>query len=200
MYAIRTIEWISLAAILIGPLLAVLATRYLDDRKAKHEQRMSVFKTLMRTRRTPTTPEHVGALNLVEIEFRNDGDVIGAWRALFSHFGTEHAPRTHERQDASLSDDENRHRQTQFTNRIVTERQTLLAKLLHCMAKALGFRIEQLEIFEGGYTPQLWWDDELEGRVARRLFADIAIGKRSLPIAVTDYTQARTEPEQPPPT
>jgi hypothetical protein len=183
-------EWISLAAILLGPILAVLATRYLDDRRASHEQRLSVFRTLMRTRRTPTVPDHVGALNLVEIEFDKDPHVLAAWRELFRHLGTEHTPKAHERQEASLSEEENRNRQSKFVERIVTERQTLLAKLLHCMAKALRFKIEQLEIFEGGYTPQAWTEDDLEARVVRRLFADVAVGKRFFPISVVDYTQA----------
>ena len=86
---VKTFEWITLLAVLLGPILAVWATRFLDDRRSTHEQRMSVFKTLMRTRRTPVMPEHVGALNLVEIEFQKDHEVITAWRALLTHFGTE---------------------------------------------------------------------------------------------------------------
>jgi hypothetical protein len=191
---VTTFEWISLAAILFGPIFAVLATRYLDDRKSDHQQRLSVFKTLMRTRRTPVVPDHVGALNLVEIEFANDQQVLSAWRILFTHFGTEHQPKAQERQDASLSEEENRNRQAQFLTRIATERQTLLAKLLHCMAKALGYKIEQLEIFEGGYTPQGWADDELEGRAVRRLFAEIALGKRPFPIGVFNNAAGSSVP------
>ena len=99
---VKTFEWISLAAILVGPILAVLATRFLDNRRSARDQRLAVFKTLMRTRRTPTVPDHVGALNLVEIEFANDGPVLSAWRALFSHLGTEHTPKSAERQEATL--------------------------------------------------------------------------------------------------
>jgi hypothetical protein len=148
----------------------------------------------MRTRRTPVVPDHVGALNLVEIEFANDQQVLSAWRILFTHFGTEHQPKAQERQDASLSEEENRNRQAQFLTRIATERQTLLAKLLHCMAKALGYKIEQLEIFEGGYTPQGWADDELEGRAVRRLFAEIALGKRPFPIGVFNNAAGSSVP------
>ena len=114
---------------------------------------------------------------------------MSAWRSLFSHLGSEHQRRLNECDDATLSQEENRNRQNSFLNRIFTERQALLAKLLHCMAKALGFKIEQLEIFEGGYTPQGWADDDLEARIVRRLFVEVAAGRRSFPIAVVDYTQ-----------
>ena len=53
---------------------------------------MEIFRMLMRTRRTRLYPEHVGALNLVEIEFAHDRPVIDAWRELFKHLGSEHPP------------------------------------------------------------------------------------------------------------
>lgn len=194
---VKTFEWITLLAVLLGPILAVWATRFLDDRRSTHEQRMSVFKTLMRTRRTPVVAEHVGALNLVEIEFQKDTEVITAWRALLMHFAAEHAPKAHERQDAGLSLEEQQNRHRQFLARIATERQTLLTKLLHAMAKVLRFRAEQLEIFEGGYTPQGWVDDDMEMRAARRLFAEVALGQRVFPIGVFDYTPMQSQAAAP---
>jgi len=62
-------EWINLAAILLGPILAVLVTRFIDSRRETQSRRMEIFKTLMRTRRTPTYADHVGALNLIEVEY-----------------------------------------------------------------------------------------------------------------------------------
>jgi Family of unknown function (DUF6680) len=42
---------------------------------------MDIFKTLMPTRRTPMYPEHVGALNLIELEYYKDKTVLAQWRA-----------------------------------------------------------------------------------------------------------------------
>lgn len=61
------------------------------------------------------------------------------------------------------------------------------------MAKALGFEIEQLEIFEGGYTPQGWADIELEQTIIRRFAAQVALGERALPIAIISYINATSE-------
>ena len=63
-------EWITLTAILVGPVFAILVSRRLEHLRDQRTRKMDVFRTLMRTRRTPIHTDHVGALNLVEIELR----------------------------------------------------------------------------------------------------------------------------------
>jgi hypothetical protein len=181
-------EVITLLAILVGPVLAIMAGRVLEGRRDKRTRRMDIFRTLMRTRRTPIFTEHVGALNLVEIEFADDPAAVSSLRALFKHFGTVHPRREDEKTDDSMNGDELRKRDDRFFSRLGAERQALLAKLLHAIAKNLGFKIEQLEIFEGGYSPQGWEDVEREQQLIRRFMIELAFGRRSLPVAVTDYS------------
>ena len=73
-----------------------------------------------------------------------------------------------------MSPEEPGERDRRYYVRLAEERQRLLAKLLHAMAKALDFKVEQLEIFEGGYTPQGWADIEVEQNVIRRFAAQLA--------------------------
>jgi hypothetical protein len=75
----------TIIALLVGPILAVWVTRRNDDRRLKQTRRMDVFRTLMRTRRVRLNPDHVGALNLVEIEFHGEASVIEAWKAYWNH-------------------------------------------------------------------------------------------------------------------
>ena len=70
------------------------------------------------------------------------------------------------------------------TERVTHDRQSLRTKLLSEMARSLGFRVEQLDIFEGGYVPQGHVDIEREQAAIRRLLTEIADGKRSLPIEI----------------
>jgi hypothetical protein len=65
------------------------------------------------------------------------------------------------------------------------------------MAKALGFKIEQLEIFEGAYTPQGWADIELEQTAIRRFAAQIAFGQRALPVLVFEPTASEVGDAKP---
>jgi hypothetical protein len=181
-------DWLTLLAIVLGPLFGVWLARHMQNRAFRRERRMDIFRTLMRTRRTPMWPDHVGALNLVEIEFADESNVIDAWRELFRHLGTPHARRSDEAASDGISPEEIGERDRRYYVRLGEERQRLLAKLLHAMAKALDFKIEQLEIFEGGYTPQGWADIEVDQNVIRRFAARLAVGQSVLPIAVLDYT------------
>jgi hypothetical protein len=190
-------EWLTLLAIVVGPISAVFVTRWVDARRERHTRRMEIFKTLMRTRRTPMYPEHVGALNLIELEFYRDKTVLAQWRDLFQHFGTVHVRRQDEIVDDNTPADERAARDTRFALRLYNERQSLLAKLLHAMAKVLKFKVEQLEIFEGGYTPQGWQDIETEQMIVRRLFADIGAGRRVFPIGVF-YFPGQSDASTPP--
>ena len=170
-----------IAAVFLGPIAAVFITRWVDHKRLKHGRRMDVFRTLMRTRRMTLNPDHVGALNLVEIEFDGEQNVIKAWKDYFTHLGKKPPTESAE------------------ANVFVSERGSLLTKLLHAMAQTLKFQIEQLEIFEGGYTPQGWEDEEVTLRALRHHMLQIFMGNRALP--VTHMTNAPAgSPFPPPPT
>ncbi|MCH8041014.1 MAG: hypothetical protein IH977_11825 [Nitrospinae bacterium] len=62
-------NWLIIAAILLGPLIAVQVTRYLDNKKEVRERKLSVFKTLMATRAYVVSWDHVVALNRIDLEF-----------------------------------------------------------------------------------------------------------------------------------
>ena len=185
-----TNEILTVIALVVGPIMAVLITRYLDDERTYKARRMDVFRTLMRTRRTVLHPDHIGALNLVEIEYADEPPVLAAWKKLFEHFGTAHGRREDERLDSLTDLVEINKRNEIFGTRLGQERQSLLAKLLHKMAKVLGFKVEQLEIFEGGYTPQFWANVETEQEIIRKFFVSLAHGTAVVPMGVIDY---RTE-------
>jgi hypothetical protein len=170
----------TVVALLIGPVLAVLVTRWIDSERLTQTRRMDVFRVLMRTRRMRLTPEHVGALNLVEIEFHSETAVIDAWKAYWAHLHRTMPPNENEQ------------------GQLFRERDALLTKLLHAIATSLKFNIEQLDIFEGGYIPQGWLDDEQNQRVLRALLLDILSGKRGIPVVPLSLP-VQNSPFPPPP-
>lgn len=176
-----------IVAILLGPVLAVLVTRYVDQKRNLRERQMYVFRTLMKTRRLNTSTDHVGALNLVEIEFYGINAVIDPYKDLIRHFAAQHARKIEEQSGPNLSKDEQRFADLKFNDRINDERNKLLTKLLHAIGRELGFNIEQLEIFEGGYTPQGWVDVDTEQRLIRRYLIDLYAGRRVVPVGVVDF-------------
>jgi hypothetical protein len=158
---------ISIVAILVGPIAAVWVTRRMDQHRVERDRRMDVFRSLMRTRRLRLSPDHVSALNLVEIEFYNEADVKAAWKDYFTNLVKFPPDSASERERESHMEEQNR----------------LLAKLLHAMAKSLKFyNLEQIDIMQGGYTPQGWQDVETQQTTLRLLLIDLFQGKRAMPV------------------
>ena len=93
------VPWLALAtifAVVVGPVIAVLTARHLDFQRANKERKLDIFRTLMRTRRVRLHWEHVGALNLVEVEFIGHTAVVDAWKAYLTNLGKE-LPATEQR-------------------------------------------------------------------------------------------------------
>lgn len=141
---------VAAVAAISGPGIAVWITRMSDVRKEFRARRMDIFRTLMQTRLMPIDFRHVGALNLIEIEFVNDTQVINAWRAYLNKLGEHVPPDVNNESEISILD----------------QRKTLLTKLISEISKVLKFKVEQLDILEGNYIPQGWDDDAWEQRVS----------------------------------
>ncbi|NGP18430.1 DUF6680 family protein [Devosia aurantiaca] len=155
---------VTAVAAILGPLIAIFVTRLSDNRKEVRDRQMAIFRTLMRTRRLPIHIEHVGALNLVEIEFVAEQAVLKAWREYLKNLSEPYPSQASEQI------------QSQFQQR----RDLLLTKLISEIAKALDFHVEQIDIFEGNYIPQGWNDDDFEQRLIRKGLIDVLHGRRPL--------------------
>ena len=161
--------WMGLAtifAVFVGPVFAVLMTRYLDRLRADKARKLEIFRTLMRTRKLPVHWEHVGALNLVEVEFIDHYDVVIAWKAYLANLGEELPPM--EKKD--------------LFDVAIRKRDRLLTQLIDAIAKALNIKVAQLDILEGNYVPQGWDDETWENRMVRRGLMNVLYGKTAIPI------------------
>lgn len=157
------------AATLLGPIFAVVVTRWNDDRRATRDRRMTLFRILMGTRRIQLSNEHVGALNLIEVEFADEPEILQAWKDLVAH----------------LASTANQPTPQDWSDRL----ETLKGKLLSKIAKKLGFDATNLDVFRGGYAPNAWGQNEQRQDFLWRYLYDLANHKNALPVT----------PHQPPP-
>jgi len=164
--------WVSVLAILLGPITGVVIARYLDDRRENKSRKWKIFSGLMRTRKMGLSPEHVESLNLVEIEFYDNQDVIVAWRNYLNELGT--VSNSNESFEA-----------------VDQRRSNLLTRLLDEMAKVLKLNITQLEILDGNYIPQGWIDEEQQSSYIRRQLVKVLQGQSVIPISVINNTSNR---------
>jgi|HubBroStandDraft_4_1064222.scaffolds.fasta_scaffold00001_231 hypothetical protein len=70
-------------AVLAAPVIAVWVGQQLQNRRIQYDRRYSVFAVLMRERFSFVAPAAVGALNLIDVEFKGDPKVLESWRKYF---------------------------------------------------------------------------------------------------------------------
>lgn len=120
--------WAVVAATGLGPVLAVALTLgftyWRETSGEKQSRRLAVFRTLMATRRVGISPDHVNAINLVEVDFYGCKAVEAEWKIYKNHLN-----------DNSRPEDEAWRR----------TKEKLLSKLLFEIAKVLKFNIPAID-------------------------------------------------------
>lgn len=84
-------DWITVCAIVTGPVFALWAQRGLDHLREKKQQRPRMYLTLMSTRATWLVPAHVEAVNSIDVVFNGwlDKKVRAAWKKVLEHAATD---------------------------------------------------------------------------------------------------------------
>lgn len=160
------LAWATVAAIIIAPYLAVQITRYLDDRKEKRAQRLLVFKTLMATRGTKLALDHVRALNMIDVEFDKDKEVLAAWRDYRAQLYV-----------ATLEE----------WQRNTSMREDLFGDLLQKMGRKLGYDFDIKNIKIPSYSPQMYEEAEFDMMQIRRNLREVLENKRAIPICEVNH-------------
>jgi hypothetical protein len=126
-------EWITVAAIILGPFLAVAAQLWIQARKAKRDTKLWVFNSLMGYRAMILNPNFVQAFNLVDVVFYKNTDVRKK-RKEFLEIVTAAA-------GANL------------TPQAIEKCKDLVAEMLSKMGSELGFEFDHTQIKDTGYYP-----------------------------------------------
>jgi hypothetical protein len=86
-----------LFAVLLSPLLAVQVQEWLEQFREKRIRKILIFETLMATRAAGLPPEHVRALNMIDLTFyggvpnkrsKKDQQVLDAWKEYLDQLST----------------------------------------------------------------------------------------------------------------
>ena len=159
-----------IAAVIIAPFLAVFAQRQLDNLREIRGRRLSVFRSLMATRAAILSPDHVQALNMIDLEFTGNRfkKVRIAWKEYLDHL-------------CSLNGLDSK-KQEENLPTWSTKRDDLLAKLLQEMGNRLGYKFDSVQIKRGIYSPQAHADVEQEQNLLRKALLEVLAGKREIPI------------------
>ena len=82
-------EALTIIAIVVSPVVAVLVSRYAQDRKEKRQNQLQLLSSLIATRHQATTAEAVRALNLIDVVFHDKTEVRRLWKEYFDMLHNE---------------------------------------------------------------------------------------------------------------
>ena len=165
---------VTVAAIVFSPIIALEVQKRLDDRRAKLDRKMAIFRKLMTTRATQLSPAHVEALNGIEVEFYAlsgpDKKVLDAWRLYINHLNTPTG-------------------EGEALNRWVEKKSGLLIELLYQMAQRLKYAIDKVAIEKNVYHPKGFVEIETEQHALRKAALAVFSGERPIQTTVVGRVQ-----------
>jgi hypothetical protein len=88
-------EELTLLAIVLGPVIAVGITLWIESRRRDRERRLYVLRMMLTTRHLPADPQWNAAVNLIPVEFNDQEKVMAAWRT-YGDRVNQHVPPEHE--------------------------------------------------------------------------------------------------------
>jgi len=175
---IRLEGWLTILAIIVGPVLALLIQRWQDKRREDDKRRRQIFHQLLLTFKAPMAPRHVDAINSIPLEFYSNKEIIEAWRLYTSHLAD----------GALLKNNAQRWGEKKFE---------LLVDLAHKVGKSLGYdHIDKATLRDNIYVPQGYEDTEAQFQQLRSSLLQVMSGSRPIPVTMVGPVQFE-EPLQP---
>lgn len=164
-------DWLIVLSTLIAPLLAIQAQKFLERYRDDQSRRLAVFKTLMATRAAAASPQHVNALNSIDLEFQGKqyAPIRTCWKTYLDHLSSY--PKDDEKRQVIWED----------------RRIDLLAKLLMEMGKPFGYEFDEVHVKKGIYAPEAHSRLENEQLLVRRGVLALLYGNTALKMAVQSF-------------
>jgi hypothetical protein len=159
-------------ATIFGPILAIQAQKWIERLRETRERKLRVFYTLMGSRAARTSPEHVQALNLIDLLFRRNAEkpIIDAWEAYREHLNQDVEKLTPPQLEAWT-----------------TRGNDHFNDLMYAISKALGYRFTKPQIQRGIYSPRAHSIADIEQQAIRRGAAMVLSGNQPLKMEVTAF-------------
>lgn len=167
-------DGLTIFAALLGPILAVQAQKFIEAIKENKSRKLFVFNQLMATRAARLSPEHVQAINMIDLVFygrfifgihyrsRKEQAILDAWREYHDNL-LNGAELPEAQQHAHFA-----------------QRSELFINLLYAIAQDVGFKFDRVQLKRGAYTPVAHEEIESEQRELRRSILRTFSGESAL--------------------
>lgn len=163
--------WLTIAAIILGPVLAFVIQHWRDVRREDRNRKRLIFQQLLLTLKVPMAPRHVDALNSIPLEFRSFSTVMQSWREYTAHLNNS----------AMLKGNPVGWGERKFE---------LLITLAYEIGKSLGYdHIDKTTLRNHIYVPQGYDDTEEQFRQLRATLLQVLKGERPIPATIVGPVQ-----------
>lgn len=168
-------EIIMVAAVLLGPIIAVQLQKYLERIREKRNRQLEVYRTLMSYRGDMASKPYIRALNMIDVEFHSSSSdtkqILGAWKAYLDHMAN--APKD--------QDDPRYNEKIEIWH---SKSPDMQSDLLYAMGKYLGYEFEKLHIKRGAYWPIAVKGESEQHMKIRNGLAAIFDGNYAIPVTL----------------
>lgn len=166
-------------ATLVGPILAVQAQKAVEAIRERRRRKTYLFEQLMATRASRVSPEHVRALNMIDLVFYGDRvlglsrrtskeqRVLDAWKEYLDHLNNK-------ADEAQLS-------------LWAAQSDELFTNLLFAIAQDIGLKFDRVQLKRGAYTPIAHGEIETEQMELRKATLSLVTGQHALKMNVVGF-------------
>lgn len=175
LWGITLIEWLTVFALLAGPVSAVWVTRFIDKKREHEKRKWEIFRNLICFRGNQLSKAFVESFSLVEVEFYDDKEVLEVWKELYEHLFTQEPP------DDSLK------------QQFYEEREKATLALYKKMASSLDIKLNSLDVSKHGYFPQGWVDQQDKETLLQNLLGQVLSGSRPFPITIINFPEQQND-------
>lgn len=181
MWGLEAKDWVIVGATILGPILAVQAQKIVERARASVQTREWVFSTLMATRQSRVSMDHVRALNMIDLAFYGRRILGKVWRTEHSQAVLDAWHNYH----AHLTLPSERRPQNEAEQRDWGGRaDELFTNLLDCIATATNYQFQRSELKGGSYSPEAHGTVELQQQAIRHLAIELLAGNKALPLEI----------------
>ncbi len=165
------VGFITIAAIIFAPIIALRVQTNIEENKERKKRKLFIFKTLMATRAARVSPDHVQALNMIDIEFYGIKQVIEPWKLYQDHLNSPSAEPLNE----------------SIAQNWVEKGEELLIDLLYKMAEEVSYSFDKVTLKRGIYSPRAHGELEWQFKSIREGVLAVIDGKKSISMEIKSF-------------
>ena len=169
--AVVTATWATVIALFLGPIIAIVITRWVDIRREDYKSKSDLFSTLMRSRIQPVSAEHVVAINLIPVVYKKHQKIIDSFNTFVEHLNTK-------RSENYVEWDK--------------KKEKLLFEILYQMSCILDINIRESDLNKP-YWPQAWADSQSHLLAMQEYQFKIATGKEVMKVEIVNSSFPQIE-------